>query len=99
MAKKENKISELVLTHNLLKERFVLYQRLQEQSRRDYKEFEKFKEHGLNNYLRYLSQSIFEKKILLNALQKQCLDVKKKIKELNKKQVIRNKQSNKENGK
>ena len=90
MSKKENKISELVLTHNLLKERFVLYQRIQEQSRRDYKEFVKLKKYGLNNYLRYLSQSIFEKKILLNALQKQCLDVKKEIKKLNKERVIKN---------
>lgn len=99
MAKKEKKISELVLTHNLLKERFVLYQRLQEQTRRDFKNFEKYKEYGMDNYLRFLSQSIFEKKILLNALQKRCLDVKKEIKKLNKEQGIKNKQNNKEYGK
>ena len=98
MAKKENKISELVLQHNLLKERFVLYQRLQEQSRCEFKKFEKYKKYGMDNYLRFLSQSIFEKKILLNTLQKQCLEVKKKIRELNKEQVIKNKQNNKENG-
>lgn len=88
-----------MLQHNLLKERFVSYQRLQEQTRRDFKNFEKYKEYGMDNYLRFLSQSIFEKKILLNALQKQCLQVKKKIRELNKEQVIKNKQNNKENGK
>ena len=99
MAKKENKISELVLQHNLLKERFVLYQRLQEQNRRDFKNFESLKKYGMHNYVRFLSQNIFEKKILLNALQKQCLEVKKKIRELNKEQVIKNKQNNKENGK
>ena len=40
--------------------------------------------------IRYLEQIIFENKILLNALQKQSIAIKKKIKKLNKEQNIRN---------
>lgn len=92
---KEKQISELILKHKLLKERFNEIQGIQEHTRKDVKTYENFfKQYPLNQYskyyLRYLEQIIFENKILLNALQKQCIAIKKKIKKLNKEQNIRN---------
>ncbi len=92
---KEKIISELVLKHKLIKERFNERQGIQEKSRKDLKTYENLNKRYTKNkfvqtYIRYLEQIIFENKILLNALQKQCLDIKKKIKKLNKEQNIRN---------
>lgn len=92
---KEKYISELILKHKLLKERFNERQGIQEKTRNDLKDYvnlnKRYPEHKyVKNYLRYLEQIMFENKVLLNALQKQCLDIKKKIKKLNKEQNIRN---------
>jgi hypothetical protein len=92
---KEKQISELILKHKLLKERFNERQGIQEKTRNDLKRYENFNkrypEHNyVENYLRYLEQIVFENKVLLNALQKQCIVIKKKIKKLNKEQNIRN---------
>lgn len=100
---KEKEISELRLKHKLLKERFNERQRIQENTRKDVKTYENLhKRYGNNyveNYLRYLEQIIFENKILLNALQKQCIAIKKKIKKLNKEQNIRNNKNLEKHGK
>lgn len=92
---KEKQISELMLKHKLLKERFNERQSIQEKSRNDLKMYEnldkRYPEHKyVENYIRYLEQIVFENKVLLNALQKQCIEIKKKIKKLNKEQNIRN---------
>lgn len=100
---KEKQISELRLKHKLLKERFNERQRIQEDTRKDVKTYENLnKKYGnkyVENYLRYLEQIIFENKILLNALQKQCIAIKKKIKKLNKEQNIRNNKNLEKHGK
>ena len=96
---KEKQISELILKHKVLKERFIEIQGIQEYTRKDVKRYENInrqynRQYTRNKYLekhlRYLEQIIFVNKVLLNALQKQCLDIKKKIKKLNKEQNIRN---------
>lgn len=92
---KEKQISELILKHKLLKQRFNERQGIQEKSRKDLKTYENLNKRYTKNkfvqsYIRYLEQIIFENKVLLDALQKQCLDIKKKIKKLNKEQNIRN---------
>lgn len=95
---KEKVISELILKHKLLKERFIKIQSIQEQRRKELKTYENLnalnmlcmKNNIVQNNIRYLEQIIFENKVLLNALQKQCLDIKKKIKKLNKEQNFRN---------
>jgi len=92
---KEKQISELILKHKLVKERFNERQGIQEKSRKDLKTYENLNKRYTKNkfvqtYIRYLEQIIFENKVLLNALQKQCLDIKKNIKKLNKEQNIRN---------
>lgn len=92
---KERQISELILKHKLLKKRFIEIQSIQEKSRNDLKRYEnldkQYPEHKyVENYIRYLEQIVFENKVLLNALQKQCIAIKKKIKKLNKEQNIRN---------
>lgn len=90
---KEKVISELILKHKLLKERFFEIQSIQEKTRDDLKRYENLNKRYpeiVQNYIRFLEQIIFENRILLNALQKQCLDIKKKIKKLNKEQNIRN---------
>jgi hypothetical protein len=92
---KEKQISELILKQKLLKQRFYKRQCIQERTRKDLKTYEDAnKRHPghkyVENYLRYLEQIIFENKVLLNALQKQCLDIKKKIRKLNKEQNIKN---------
>ena len=91
---KEKQISELILKHKLLKERFNERQRIQEKSRNDLKRYEnldkRYPEHRYVENIRYLEQIVFENKVLLNALQKECIAIKKKIKKLNKEQNIRN---------
>ena len=88
---KEKQISELILKYNLLKQRFYERQCIQERTRKDVKRYEDTNRRHtghkyVERYLRYLEQIILENKILLNALQKQCLDIKKNIKKLNKEQ-------------
>ena len=87
---KEKQISELILKHKLLKERFNERQSIQEESRNDLKRYENLDKQYVENYIRYLEQIVFENKVLLNALQKQCIAIKKKIKKFNKEQNIRN---------
>lgn len=98
MAKKEKTISQLVLQQKWLRERFAQYQNLQELNRKQLKHYRDCNENKpwIKNYIRLFEQEVFEQKVVLNALQKQCLGIKKKIKMLNKEQ---NKQNNKENGK
>ena len=105
---KEKLISELILKHKVLKERFIEIQGIQEYTRKDAKRYENInrqynRQYTRNKYLekhlRYLEQIIFVNKVLLNALQKQCIDVKKKIKKLNKEQNIRNNKKLEKHGK
>lgn len=101
---KEKQISELILKHKLVKERFNERQGIQEKSRKDLKTYENLNKRYTKNkfvqtYIRYLEQIIFENKVLLNALQKQCLDIKKNIKKLNKEQNIRNNKNLEKHGK
>jgi len=104
---KEKVISELILKHKLLKERFIEIQSIQEQRRKELKTYENLNTLNMlcmenkivQNNIRYLEQVIFENKVLLNALQKQCLDIKKKIKKLNKEQNIRNNKKLEKHGK
>jgi len=101
---KEKQISESILKLKLLKERFNERQRIQEKSRESLKTYENLDKRGPQNkfvqtYIRYLEQIIFENKVLLNALQKQCLDIKKKIKKLNKEQNIKNNKKLEKHGK
>ena len=104
---KEKVISELILKHKLLKERFIEIQSIQEQRRKELKTYENLnilnmlcmENKFVQNNIRYLEQIIFENKVLLNALQKQCLDIKKKIKKLNKEQNIRNNKKLEKHGK
>ena len=104
---KEKVISELILKHKLLKKRFIEIQSIQEQRRKELKTYENLnilnmlcmENKIVQNNIRYLEQIIFENKILLNALQKQCLDIKKKIKKLNKEQNIRNNKKLEKHGK
>lgn len=101
---KEKQISELILKHKLLKKRFFKIQCFQEQHRKELKTYEdtnrRHPEHKyVENYLRYLEQVVFENKVLLNALQKQCIAIKKKIKKLNKEQNFRNNKNLEKHGK
>lgn len=101
---KEKQISELILKHKLLKERFNERQSIQERTRKDVKTYENFNRRypeykSVEIYLRYLEQIIFENRTLLNALQKQCFAVKKKIKKLNKEQNSRNNKKLEKHGK
>jgi hypothetical protein len=104
---KEKVISELILKHKLLKKRFIERQGIQEKTRKELKTYENLnilnmlcmENKIVQNNIRYLEQIIFENKILLNALQKQCLDIKKKIKKLNKEQNIRNNKKLEKHGK
>ena len=104
---KEKVISELILKHKLLKERFIKIQSIQEQRRKELKTYENLnilnmlcmENKIVQNNIRYLEQIIFENKVLLNALQKQCLDIKKKIKKLNKEQNFRNNKKLEKHGK
>ena len=101
---KEKQISELILKHKLLKKRFFKIQCIQEQHRKELKTYEdtnkRHPEHKyVENYLRYLEQVVFENKVLLNALQKHCLEIKKKIKKLNKEQNFSNNKNLEKHGK
>ena len=101
---KEKQISELILKYNLLKERFNERQGVQEITRKNLKTYVRLnKRYRENNYLqshiRYLEQIIFENKVLLNTLQKQCIAIKKKIKKLNREQNIKNSKKLEKHGK
>ena len=92
---KEKQISESILKLKLLKERFNERQRIQEKSRESLKTYERLNKRYTKNkfvqtHIRYLEQIVFENKVLLNALQKECIAIKKNIKKLNKEQNIRN---------
>lgn len=92
---KEKAISELILKLKLLKERINERQRIQEKSRNDLKRYvnldKQYPEHKyVENYIRYLEQIVFENKVLLNALRKHCIAIKKNIKKLDKEQNFRN---------
>ena len=90
--KKQKKISELVLILKLVRERITEYTRLQEQSRRELKHYAEIQEKDvwLEHYLRFLREGIFERKIILNALEKHSIKIKKEIKRLNKEQNFKN---------
>ena len=85
--KKQKKISDLVLMLKLVRERITEYARLQEQSRHDLKIYAKQEKYlALENYLRFLREGIFERKVILNALEKHSIKIKKEIRRLNKEQ-------------
>lgn len=79
----------------LVRERITEYARLQEQSRCDLKRELYTKQEKkcvwLENYLRFLREGIFERKVILNALEKHSLKIKKEIRRLNKEQNLNNK--------
>lgn len=63
---KERQISELILRHKLLKERFIERQGIQEKSRKDVKTYENLNKQYTKNkfvqsYIKYLEQIIVEK--------------------------------------
>lgn len=89
--KKEKKISDLVLMLKLVRERITEYARIQEQSRYDLKIYAKQEKYlALENYLRFLREGIFERKVILNALEKHSTKIKKEIRRLNKEQNFKN---------
>lgn len=87
--KKEEKLSELNKVNNLLKQRVKHYQSIQHGNRREYKSY---KENGSDDCtLMAIGQKIYETKAVLKALERQCIEVKKKIRVLNRLQnSIRN---------
>ena len=95
--KKQKKISDLVLMLKLVRERITEYARLQEQSRYDLKVYSKKQEKDvwLENYLRVLREGIFERKVILNALDKHSIEIKKEIRRLNKEQNLNNNKNGK----
>jgi hypothetical protein len=85
---KNKTISDLVLRHNRLKQQITDLQQIQQENRemmKRYESLEKLTTSG-QNYLIFIKEVIFEKRMLLNALQKQCVKIKKKIKRINKEQ-------------
>lgn len=92
--KKQKKISDLVLMLKLVRERITDYARLQEQSRYDLKVYSK-QEKYMENYLRVLREGIFERKVILNALEKHSIGIKKEIRRLNKEQNLNNNKNGK----
>lgn len=92
---KNKTISDLVLRHNRLKQQITDLQQMQQENREQikfYESLEKLTTSG-KNYLIFIKDVVFENRMLLNALQKQCVKIRKKIKRLNKEQ------NNKQNGK
>lgn len=95
---KEKQISESILKYKLLKERINEIRSFQEKCRKALKTYENLitlnmlhRENKIvQNNIRYFEQIIFENKTLLNALQKQCIAIKKNIKKLDKEQNFRN---------
>ena len=81
----------------LVRERITDYARLQEQSRYDLKVYSKKQEKDvwLENYLRFFKEDVFEKKVLLNALEKHSIEIKKEIRRLNKEQNLINNKNGK----
>lgn len=92
---KEKEISELNAMQKLVKERITEHQRLQEMTRREIKQYEELAKTDLwtQYYLRNRNIQIFERKAILNALQKHCLEIRKRLKKLNREQEIRNNDS------
>jgi len=91
--KKQKEISDLVLILKLVRERISDYARIQEHNRREIKKYEKYymKNVWVEQHLRFLNEDVFEKRVLLNALEKHSIKIKKEIKRLNKKQNLNNK--------
>lgn len=85
---KNKTISDLVLRHNRLKQRITDLQEIQQKNRETmkfYESLEKLTTSG-KNYLLFIKDVVFETRTLLNALQNQCVKIKKKIKRINKEQ-------------
>lgn len=91
-SEKENEISKLIQIQKWLRERFNYYRGIQEFNRVEILLWQECKIPNKEEHLKNYSQKIYETKCILRGLQKQCLDIKKKIRRLNKEQVIRNKQ-------
>ena len=77
---KEKYISELILKHKLLKERFIEIQCFQEKSRQDLKTYENLnKRYTKNKYverhIRYLEQIIFENKVGMRSDERFCFPI------------------------
>ena len=94
-SKREKEISKLIGIHKELKERFKYYRDIQEFNRIEVLLWKDCKLPIKEERLKKYSQKIYETKCILRGIQKQCVEIKKKIKRLNKEQVIRNKQNNK----
>ena len=91
--KKQQKNSDLVLILKLVRERISEYARIQERNRREIKRYEKYylKNVWIEQHLRFINEDIFEKRVLLNALEKHSIKIKKEIRRLNKEQNLNNK--------
>ena len=90
--KKEKELSKLILIQRELRERYEHYRGVQEFNRIEVLLWKNSKISAKDEQLRKYAQNIYETKCILRGIQKQCLEIKKKIKRLNKEQVIRNKQ-------
>lgn len=95
--KKQKKISDLVLILKLVRERISDYTRIQERNRREIKKYEKYymKNVWVEQHLRFLNEDVFEKRVLLNALEKHSIKIKKEIRRLNKEQNFKNNKNGK----
>lgn len=91
--KNQKKISELSLMLKLVRERITDYTRLQRQNKCEIKKYEKYYIKNVcdERYLRFLNEDVFEKKVLLNALEKHSIKIKNEIRRLNKEQNLNNK--------
>ena len=91
--KKQKKISDLVLILKLVRERISNYAKIQERHRREIKRWQKYymKNVWFEQRLRFLNEDIFEKRVLLNTLEKHSIKIKKEIRRLNKEQNLNNK--------
>ena len=92
---KNKTISDLALRHNRLKQQITDLQQMQQENREVIKRYESLEKLSTSekNYLIFITDAVFENRMLLNALQNQCVKIKKKIKKINKEQ------NNKQNGK
>ena len=92
---KNKTISDLILRHNRVKQDITDLQQMQQEYREQIKFYESLEKLTTleQNYFIFIKDVVFENRMLLNALQKQCIKIRKKIKRINKEQ------NNKQNGK
>lgn len=85
---KNKTISDLVLRHKRLKQQITDLRQMQQENREIIKLYESLENLTTSgkNYLIFIKDVVFENRILLNALQNQCIKIRKKIKRINKEQ-------------